>query len=108
MWIKPPHTTNGILRFTAKAKLFPTVLCHCEQLVQTENYNMEPVSDQTKSESSIYSAEQKDPRSIGTGQGERERDNLFILTNVFCLPRLFGTSPESTICVSVLFFLTVN
>ena len=33
---------------------------------------MEPVSDQTKSESSIYSAEQKDPRSIGTGQGERE------------------------------------
>ena len=32
---------------------------------------MHPVSDQTKSGSSIYSAEQKNPRSTGTGLRER-------------------------------------
>ena len=42
---------------------------------------MHPVSDQTKSGSSIYSAEQKDPRSTGTRL--RERNNLFILTNIY-------------------------
>ena len=71
IWIKPSNTANGILRFTAKTKPIPRVLRYGEQLVQTENYNMHPVSDQTKSGSSIYSAEQKDLRSTGTGLRER-------------------------------------